>query len=343
MIYLITSHHESLALSDGISVIYLFRTYYAQAYLLETFNSAMEPCLTASTSPIRACHNCRRGRRRCDRSLPTCTKCSSTGQACLGYGELLLWTNSVASRGKMAGKTFAATGASEMQHIAPCVNSTNLAVRFKTVSPDEGNTVLPFNPKSSWCWQLSDPFFQDLSGSSQFYLSYCKCAHICKEAISGSLIKDDKQVCKDLVLHDIPKQNPFRDLLLLSSDYPLLQQIILANSALRLSNATGESPWKRDARAGPSLKAYKDALVAKHRALRLLSEALANKDSINPDVVLAAIMLFIKFELLDSGINGWRFHTEGARQLMMYLRQSGKSELPALNSLRNCLISNCAT
>jgi hypothetical protein len=155
-------------------------------------------------------------------------------------------------------------------------------------------------------------------------------------------VKDDRKVCKDLVLLDLPKQNPFRDLLPVSGDHPVLQHIIIANSALHLANTTKEGPWTRDARRGPSLEAYKDALVAKHRALRLLSEALPSSDSINSDVILASIMLFIKFELLDSGRNGWRFHTEGARQLMAYLRQNGKSESSALSSLRNCLISNCA-
>jgi hypothetical protein len=155
-------------------------------------------------------------------------------------------------------------------------------------------------------------------------------------------VKDDRQVCKDLVLYDLPKQNPFRDLLPFSGDHPVLQHIIVANSALHLANAMEEDSLTRDARRGPSLEAYRDALVAKHRALRLLSEALTNSDSICSDVILASIMLFIKFELLDSGRNGWRFHTEGARQLMVYLCQNGKSELLALNSLRSCLISNCA-
>jgi hypothetical protein len=155
-------------------------------------------------------------------------------------------------------------------------------------------------------------------------------------------VKDDRQVCKDLVLCDLPKQNPFRDLLPLSVNHSVLQHIIVANSALHLANVRANGRLTRDIPQGPSLETYKDALIAKHRALSLLSEVLTNNDSINSDVVLASIMLFIKFELLDSGRNGWRFHTEGARQLMVYLRQNGKSESSALNGLRNCLISNCA-
>ena len=155
-------------------------------------------------------------------------------------------------------------------------------------------------------------------------------------------VKDDRQVCKDLVLRDLPKQNPFRDLLPLSVNHSILQHIIIANSALHLANVRANGHLTRDIPQGPSLKTYKDALIAKHKALILLSEVLTNSDSINSDVVLASIMLFIKFELLDSGRDGWRFHTEGARQLMAYLRQNGKSESSALNGLRNCLISNCA-
>jgi hypothetical protein len=154
-------------------------------------------------------------------------------------------------------------------------------------------------------------------------------------------VKDDSHVCKDLVLQDLPKQNPFRDVLPLSGDYPLLRHIIVANSALRYANATAGSAFMQGTRREPYLEAYRDALIAKQRALRLLSETLTNGYSINSDVVLAAIMLFIKFELLDSGRNGWRFHTEGARQLLGYLHQNGKSELSALNTLRDCLVSNC--
>src|ERR1700753_195812 len=109
-------------------------------------------------------------------------------------------------------------------------------------------------------------------------------------------MKDDRQVCKDLVLNDLPGKNPFRNLLAISGDNPVLEHIIVANSALHLANSTGNFPSTRDAGSGPSAAAYKDALLAKDTALRLLSEVLTNKTLINPDVVLASIMLFIKFE-----------------------------------------------
>jgi hypothetical protein len=143
------------------------------------------------------------------------------------------------------------------------------------------------------------------------------------------------------VLRDSPEENPFRNLIPLSGDHPVLQYIIVAISALHLANTTRKDFSTQTDRQDPSEKTYKDALLAKQKALRLLSEELTNSESMNSDIVLASIMLFIEFELLDSGKNGWKFHTEGAKQLMVYLRQNGRSKLSALNNLRNCLISNC--
>ncbi|KAK4460434.1 acriflavine sensitivity control protein acr-2 [Cladorrhinum samala] len=53
----------------------------------------------------KACHNCRRRRLRCDRSYPTCHKCSINGEECLGYGKVLRWANAPAVRGKLACKS----------------------------------------------------------------------------------------------------------------------------------------------------------------------------------------------------------------------------------------------
>lgn len=143
------------------------------------------------------------------------------------------------------------------------------------------------------------------------------------------------------MLHDSSSHNSFRDLLLLSGDHAVLQHVIVANSALHYANAMRNGRKASDVQHELSDKAHRDALVAKHRALRLLSEALANSNLRHPDVVLASIMLFIMLELLESGTSEWRFHIEGARQLMGYLHQNGKLESPALNDLRDCLVHNC--
>ena len=61
--------------------------------------------LSSSDKP---CWTCRFKRLKCDRLLPTCRKCAISNLQCLGYGQTkpLRWTNSIAGRGKMMGKTF---------------------------------------------------------------------------------------------------------------------------------------------------------------------------------------------------------------------------------------------
>ncbi|PWY63977.1 hypothetical protein BO83DRAFT_431367 [Aspergillus eucalypticola CBS 122712] len=65
----------------------------------------------------RACKTCRRRGRRCDRVLPACGTCESNGLVCEGY--LLRWSG-LASRGRLAGKTFPMNAASsEKRQIRP--------------------------------------------------------------------------------------------------------------------------------------------------------------------------------------------------------------------------------
>jgi hypothetical protein len=124
------------------------------------------------------CHNCRKRRLRCDRSLPTCNKCSALGQECLGYGKVFNWTNAVASRGRMAGKqTFAPTeqriGDTAKAHGCPIRHESSVVVRRKDQGaaphqmPDAGGATLTM---------LTDPLFQHMDDSSRFYLNYCKFA-----------------------------------------------------------------------------------------------------------------------------------------------------------------------
>lgn len=75
-------------------------------------------------TPIKACHNCRRRRVRCDSSVPVCQKCAKAGQECLGYGKLFIWNQGVASRGKMMGKTFQDMGRSAMKRPKNANNSS---------------------------------------------------------------------------------------------------------------------------------------------------------------------------------------------------------------------------
>lgn len=114
--------------------------------------------LTKESRP--ACHNCRRERLKCDRSLPQCSKCVRRGLECLGYQRLFRWQEGVASRGKLTGVTLGSKfgDAVSRETRAPTIPSIR-----KGVSAQPQN--LPVT--------LTDPLLQDLSKPSRMYLSYC--------------------------------------------------------------------------------------------------------------------------------------------------------------------------
>ena len=147
----------------------------------------------------------------------------------------------------------------------------------------------------------------------------------------------------------------------MTHQHPVLLQIIIANSALHMFNACQRSILNLDTPAFPSLRhrkcllvsppasqqleSYNDALRAKQRALHLLKSALSRMDFVDfvdIDVTLAVVLLFIEFELIDSGRDNWRYHTNGARTIIETLCGSNISTAQsAMSPLRSCLISNC--
>ena len=166
-------------------------------------------------------------------------------------------------------------------------------------------------------------------------------------------------VCRDLVLYDIPKHNAFRELIPLTHHHPVLLHIIVANSALHMSNACQKSlaldtttfplrhrtshPSGQYTSSSATLRSetYNHALAAKQRALFLLKSALSSIASGDVDVALAVVLLFIEFGLIDSGRDSWRYHTNGARTIIETWCGSNISTQTTMSPLRNCLISNC--
>lgn len=76
------------------------------------------------------CYNCRRRRLRCDRSRPTCRKCWTSGEECLGYGTVLRWANAPAVRGKLVGELVVNTA------------SLNLSKTVKEPSPAPTSVIV---------------------------------------------------------------------------------------------------------------------------------------------------------------------------------------------------------
>ncbi|KAI1468321.1 fungal-specific transcription factor domain-containing protein [Daldinia caldariorum] len=237
----------------------------------------------------KACHNCRSRRLRCDRSVPTCHKCTSTGQECLGYGTLYKWVDNKTSRDRTSSKPSVHSASKHREHVT--FQPHNPVYVDKRLVPFE-NTKASLSPD----FALLDPLFQDLSLSSRHYLHYYT-----------------TRFCQDLIIYDSPRRgaNPFRDLIPISQKYPFLREIIVAASALHFCNA---ARWHKCPR--PAAESFVDALRARHRAIKSLQDVIEHykvqddveNDDAGRDALLAAVLFFVNFSLIDSGKGGWRAH-----------------------------------
>lgn len=165
-------------------------------------------------------------------------------------------------------------------------------------------------------------------------------------------------VCKDLILYDSPTENRFRELIPLARNCPMLLQIMIATSAMRMSHASQKIAWPSRATIGlvyqgksPTATQHQDtvacsqarshALVAKYQALNLLQSALSGETAIDLDVTLAVVLLFVEFELLVSGQDDWIHHLDGARKIIEKLCGSSAIPTRTMSPLRKCLVTNC--
>ncbi|KAF2182101.1 hypothetical protein K469DRAFT_587513 [Zopfia rhizophila CBS 207.26] len=305
------------------------------------------------TLPTKSCHNCRRRRWKCDRSLPVCQKCLHSGADCLGYGKLFVWNQGVASRGKMMGKSFEEMASMKKEGQEHCPSSKE---REQSQRPGFSLTLVS-NPGSGESpvsdptkkeemdtnmplrWSLIDPLVKDLNRHSRYYLFHFA-----------------TQLCGDMVIYDGPGHNPIRDLIPATSAHPLLLQVMIANSAFHVHNLSRElidasiyqanrtpclmAYYRSVSRfGGPFKSSYRDALIAKQRSLSLLSQTVTLVDGTNFDVVLVSILLLINYDLIESGKDSWKVHMEGARKLISLVGNSS-FQPQNMSRLRTCLLSD---
>ncbi|KAF2746187.1 hypothetical protein M011DRAFT_468677 [Sporormia fimetaria CBS 119925] len=160
------------------------------------------------------------------------------------------------------------------------------------------------------------------------------------------------KICADIVAFDEPGQNPMRDLIPATLQYPFLLHVMLANSAFHVFNIsqgpvsmTGrEENGRRHqgsitaAQSTPNHRFYTDALVAKQQALASLAKFITAVDPVNFDLVLGAVLLFINYDLIESGKEQWKPHLEGARKLISLLETPPYRQQP-MSNLRTFLLS----
>ncbi|KAI5866740.1 fungal-specific transcription factor domain-containing protein [Durotheca rogersii] len=246
---------------------------------------------------VKACWTCRRKRVKCDGRLPTCFKCRTAGRECLGYGRNrpLVWAG-IASRGKMAGRTFDGQA---------------------TASSETPPPTTPPNHEPIMVAAISNPVFQDLSHQSKQYISYY--LHRC---------------CGECTLYPDDSKNRFGQFLALIPGNPVLTHSLIAVSATHqaqegislpgalaesgraiyhLANWNGSKPLSKS-----SLTQHSDALTHSALGIGALRERLAGTDF--SDALLAAVFLLIWVDVVDSGRSSWKFHLEGLSVLISLRR-----------------------
>jgi hypothetical protein len=112
-------------------------------------------------------------------------------------------------------------------------------------------------------------------------------------------------------------RNPFRSLISFGLKDTVLQKAILALAARHHAN-TGRSFCQVQAPTSPGFtNANRDALLFKHQAMEALTRVLGDEEMGKSDTTVASIFLLIFLDLLESGSEGWNFHLEGAKSLIM--------------------------
>ncbi|KAK3681116.1 acriflavine sensitivity control protein acr-2 [Podospora appendiculata] len=315
----------------------------------------------AGTGPqSKACYNCRRRRLRCDKSRPSCYKCSSNGEECLGYGLVLRWANAPATRGKLASRAHTQHHQGHHHH-----HGQQLLVRGSRGAgsdpdpdpdpdPDDRDPASALSPAASTsgtaaafqhtCISRSSSSSSSSSSSPPHHVNICISPSLLDPFLNGAseqsryyIYHFANTVCRDLVSIDQHDRNPFRSILPLISKFGYLQEIVIATSAMHLATLhryMGRRP------AGELV----DALTAKSRAIRLLQAAISNATLTSQAVILATIVFFVNLDLIDSGKGGWKAHIEAAEMLISSLQKvDGHLLDPSVAPLADAIAADCVT
>ncbi|KAJ5439538.1 uncharacterized protein N7458_010536 [Penicillium daleae] len=214
-----------------------------------------------------------------------------------------------------------------VEHAAP--ESADGDIIFGSSSTDEPDNRVVRVPRAASAdfvsapWGLVDPLFKDMSQISRYYLFHY-----------------NQHMANDFVVYSQSK-NPWRDIISLVGDSPLLAHGLCAMGALHYSlmsdSDSSPMPWSSNnlltsgsplspedietivSPAGnrrPSSRAFQHFLEFKQRTLHQLSKDLSNPVMQKDDRTLAAIVVLALVDIFESGSGAWSYHIEGAKKLL---------------------------
>ncbi|KAJ5987284.1 hypothetical protein N7451_011649 [Penicillium sp. IBT 35674x] len=247
-----------------------------------------------------ACWTCRSRTIQCDQTSFPCAKCEKAGLECFDKRPLR-WVKGVAIRGKMRGRVLGVNPKASNEY--PCPKSKRKQLSHLSA------TSLAINPTPKFA--LQDPCVHDLDWSSRFYLDYY-----------------NVRIAKLFILYD-SENNPFRNLLTYATESLTLRKSIIAVAARHFANAGRSFHQIEDALSPRYVSANLDALHFKRQTIQALSSSLSHPEESRKDETIATILLLIFLDLLESGIDGWKYHLRGAEGLLSLshaLLESGAGE-----------------
>ena len=136
------------------------------------------------------------------------------------------------------------------------------------------------------------------------------------------------RIAKLYILYD-SENNPFRNLLTHATESSSLRKSIIAVAARHFANAGQSFDQVEDALSPRYVNANLDALHFKRQTIQALSSSLSNPEKSRKDETMATILLLIFLDLLESGVDGWKYHLRGAEGLLNLshaLLESGAGE-----------------
>lgn len=95
-----------------------------------------------------------------------------------------------------------------------------------------------------------------------------------------------------------------------------LRKTIVAVAARHFANAGQSFDQVSDGLSPRFINANLDAFHFKQQAIKALSLSLSHPEPSQKDAIMPAILLLIFLDLLESGIEGWKYHLRGAEGLV---------------------------
>lgn len=99
-------------------------------------------------------------------------------------------------------------------------------------------------------------------------------------------------------------------------DNSTLRKCIIAVSARHFANTGQSFDQTHDALSSRFVNANLDALHFKKQTINALLLSLSNPEPSQKDAIMSTILLLIFLDLLESGIEGWKYHLRGAEGLV---------------------------